>query len=355
MKITEIEVAGYERVARAEDAESGLLAYIAVHSTALGPAIGGTRIWKYESDEAALRDVLRLSMGMTYKSAVAETGLGGGKSVVVLRDGAKKSPELLRAMAAFVHRFEGSYFAAEDVGSTPEDLVVMREITPYVVALPVSHGGSGNPSPFTAWGVFRGIQACVSRAYGSDDLKGLHVAVQGLGSVGTFLCEHLHRAGAQLTVADVRESSAQAARERFGATVVAPDVILQMPCDVLAPCALGAVINDRTLPELRCRVVAGAANNQLDRDEHGDLLRKRGIVYAPDFVINAGGIINIAVELSPSGYQEAAALERCSRIYDVIARVLQEADDQEISTHQAAVDLAKRRVAASARTSSLKS
>jgi leucine dehydrogenase len=354
VKITELDVVGYERVAHATDEASGLDAYIAVHSTALGPAVGGTRIWAYESDQAALRDVLRLAEGMTFKSAVAETGLGGGKSVVVLKPGAQKTPALLTAMGEFVHRFSGIYFAAEDVGSTPEDLVIMRSVTPFVVALPKEHGGSGNPSPFTALGVFRGIQACVNRATGSDSLSGLHVAVQGLGSVGSFLCGHLANAGATLTVSDVRESATQAMCDLYGATVVPPDVILKVPCDVLSPCAMGAVINDSSLPQLRCRIVAGAANNQLDRPEHGELLRKRGIIYAPDFVINAGGIINIAVEVSPGGYQESVAKERVSRIYGVIARVLEEAEEKELSTSAAATDRANRLVAASTSASAVK-
>lgn len=345
MRVTEIDVQGYERVARAEDGESGLLAFIAVHDTTLGPAVGGTRVWSYGSEDEALRDVLRLSAGMTWKSAVARTGLGGGKSVVLLRDGVAKTPHLLSAMGRFVEEFHGRYYAAEDVGSTPEDLVAMRTVTSRVLGLPRERGGSGNPSPWTALGVYRGIQACCKTVFGGDDLAGLRVAVQGLGSVGAALCGHLHEAGASLVVSDVRAAQCESVAERYGAEIVKPEDILRVPCDVVAPCALGAVVNDRTIGELRCKIVAGAANNQLDRDEHGELLRLRGILYAPDFVINAGGIINIAVELQPSGYDEAAARERVSRIYDVMLDVLRTAAGRDMGTHAAALEIAQGLVA----------
>ncbi len=346
MKIVEIPTAGYERVAEAVDPAVGLHAFIAVHSTVLGPAVGGIRMWPYASREAALTDALRLAEGMTWKSAVAETGLGGGKAVIIGDSKTKKTPELFVAMGCFVQDFQGRDVPAEDVGTTTGDLENVAKSTKWVSGLPRDKGGSGNPSPFTARGVFLGIQACAADVFGTQDLQGRTVAIQGLGSVGFALARHLHEAGAKLIVADLDAARLADAAAEFGAVVEDVKRIHAAACDVFAPCALGAVINDQTLPELRCRIVAGAANNQLHELRHGEELRKRKIVNAPDFVINAGGIINVGQEFAPGGYQEAVATKKVANIFRAVKETLALAKALEIPTSEAALRLAKSKLAA---------
>ena len=344
MQIDRIKVTDYEQVLRATDPASGLKAFIAVHSTALGPAIGGTRMWPYENEEAALKDVLRLSAGMTWKSAVAGTGLGGGKSVIIGDSRTDKAEPLLRAMGRFVDRLDGIYYAAEDVGTTPSDLEIMAKETQYVTGLPRELGGSGNPSPFTAQGVFRGIQACVAHRLNKRSLAGVTVAVQGLGSVGAALCRHLKEADADLILADIDDDRVTVLADELEARTVPTNEILSVVCDVLAPCALGGIINSKTIPQLRCSIVAGAANNQLEKPEDGEALRARGILYAPDFVINAGGIINIAVEVRAQPYDAEAAHRWVDRIHQNVTDIIQLAEHDSVATNVAALMLARRRV-----------
>ncbi len=341
MEITRIPVEGYEEVYRATDARAGLKAYIAVHDTTLGPALGGCRMWHYSRDEDALTDALRLARGMTFKSAVARTGLGGGKSVIVGDPKSEKTEDLFRAMGRFVHTLGGRYTTAEDVGTNEADMLTVREVTPYVSGLPRIKGGSGDPSPFTALGCFVGMQAACEAAYGSDDLGKRTVAIQGIGNVGFHLAKQLHEVGAKLWLTDVNEARLKEAAKELDAQIVDPHEIYALPVDVFAPCALGAVLNDRTIPQLKCKVIAGAANNQLAEDRHGEALVKRDILYAPDFVINAGGIINVSVEFMAGGYDEETSLKRVNNIRTAIRDIVRTAKEQQIPTSQAAVVLAE--------------
>jgi len=346
MKIEEIQVEGYEKVVHAEDPDSGLNAIISVHDTTLGPALGGLRMWPYLSFKEALTDVNRLARGMTYKSAVAETGLGGGKSIIIGNSKTDKSEKLFRAMGRFVDSLGGLYTTAEDVGTSVEDCVIIRRETRHVTGLPREMGSSGDPSPYTARGAFLGMKACIEKALGTDSFKDVRIAVQGAGHVAIHLCRHLWEAGAKLIVTDIVKEKADEVVERYGATLVAPEEIYDVDCDIYAPCALGATINDDTVPRLKCKIVAGAANNSCLTEEHGDRLRERGILYAPDFVINAGGIINVSVELEPGGYNEARANEKVNHIYDAVKAVIEYADRHSIATNRAAVKFAESKIAA---------
>ncbi|MBM4015668.1 MAG: Glu/Leu/Phe/Val dehydrogenase [Planctomycetes bacterium] len=348
MNITEIAVPGYERVARAEDPERGFTALIAVHDTTLGPALGGLRIWKYASVAEAQVDVLRLARGMTYKSAVARTGLGGGKAVIVGDARKDKSDALLSWMGRFIDSFAGRYITAEDVGTSVLDLDVIARETRHVAGRAREVGGSGDPSPWTALGTFVSMEAALLHQTGSAAFRGRKVAIQGMGHVGYWLARHLAEAGAQLLVADLDPARVERVVKEFAATAVPPDQILGAECDVLAPCALGAVLNDRTLPNLRCKVVCGAANNQLAEDRHGLLLKERGILYAPDYVVNAGGILNISVELAPGGYDSAQAEQKVRGIAQSLKGVLDRAQREGIPTARAA-DLEAQTLLAAAR------
>jgi leucine dehydrogenase len=341
MKITDVEVGGYERVARAEDEGSGLLAYVSVHSTVLGPSLGGMRLWPYATESEALTDVLRLSRGMTFKSAVAQTGLGGGKSVVVA-DPHDKSPELFEAMGRFVDTFGGGYITAQDVNVGVSDLRHVRRATRYVAGLTREEGGGGDPGPYTAYGCYLAVGAALAEATGSGEIAGRTVAVQGLGSVGFALAQRLAAAGAELVVSDLDERNLTRASELLGATPVAANAIYAIACDVFAPCALGGVLNDETIPRLKCAVVAGSANNQLlDEQRHAAALQARGILYAPDYVANAGGIMNIAAERQPGGYDEEAALARIRTIPSILHDVFTRARERGMTTHEAARELAE--------------
>jgi leucine dehydrogenase len=346
MKITNLEVPGYERVARAEDDASGLRAFISVHSTRLGPSLGGMRLWPYATHDAALEDVLRLSRAMTYKSAVAHTGLGGGKSVVIA-DPSQKTDELFEAMGRFVDDFGGTYITAEDVNVGIPDLRSVQRTTSHVTGLTVAEGGGGNPRAATAFGCFLGVGAALLEASGNSDVAGRTVAVQGLGSVGFGLAEHLAVAGARVLATDVNPERMEHAVSELGVEVVDSDGIYGVECDVFAPCALGGVLNDDTIARLRCAVIAGAANNQLlDEVRHGEMLRERGIVYAPDYVINAGGVINISCELRPGGYDADAAAREVHAIPRTLAEVFARARERGITTHAAAQELAEAALAA---------
>ncbi|MDJ0976375.1 MAG: Glu/Leu/Phe/Val dehydrogenase dimerization domain-containing protein [Planctomycetota bacterium] len=344
MDITEIPQEGYEKVVKCEDAESGLKAVIAVHNTTLGPALGGLRMWPYASWDDAVFDVLRLSKGMTYKSAVADTGLGGGKSVIIGNPKTEKTESLFRAMGRFVDSLEGKYITAEDVGTSVADMVHVRKETTRVTGLPRDMGSSGDPSPWTALGTFLGIKACLEEVFGTDDFNGRSVAVQGCGHVGEFLVNHLHKAGAKLFLADIQAEKAQKLAEATGGTVVDPSEILFVECDVLAPCALGAVVNDESLPKLDTKIIAGAANNILLREDHGQRLREAGILYAPDYVINAGGIINVSIEVEGE-YDEVKAEAKVKNIYHALKRVFEISKERNISTNEASNLVAEERLA----------
>jgi leucine dehydrogenase len=341
IRVTDIPIPGYEKVVMAEDPKIGFKSIIAVHDTTLGPALGGLRMWPYESEIQALTDVLRLSRGMTYKSAVARTGLGGGKSVIFGDPRKDKRPEVFRAMGEFVESLGGRYITAEDVGTSVGDMKWIREKTNWVTGRAREEGGSGDPSPFTSYGVFLGIKAFVEEELKRKSLKGVKVAVQGAGHVGWFLMGRLRESGCEVTVCDVDRTKVDAAVKEFGAKTCDPEAVYALPVDVFAPCALGAVVNDRTLPQFKCRVIAGGANNQLHEPRHGEELKRRGIAYAPDYVINAGGVINVSFELLPGGYDEAQSTRKVEGIYDTLKQILRLSADEDITTADAADRLAE--------------
>jgi leucine dehydrogenase len=310
----------YGEVHFARDAASGLRAIVAIHDTRLGPALGGCRFLPYAKDEDALVDALRLARGMTYKAALADLPHGGGKSVLIRPHAPHfDRASVFRAFGRFIDDLGGHYITAEDSGTGLEDMEIIRTVTKHVTGVDVAHGGSGDPSPFTALGVRRGIEACVKIKLGRDSLDGIHVAVQGVGHVGYHLCRELAAAGARLSVADVDPLKGERAQREFGATVVPLESIFDVECDVLAPCALGSALNDQTIPRIRAAVIAGAANNQLAEPHNGDDVHSRGILYAPDYAINAGGLINVAIEVT--GYDAKKSRERVMTIYDTIHEI----------------------------------
>jgi len=343
LKLERLTVKGYEQVIKVADSKAGLTAIIAIHDLTLGPALGGIRIQPYATFEEALTDALRLSKGMTYKSAVAEVGHGGGKSVIIADPKKQKTPEMLRAFGRAVEALGGIYICAEDVGCTTQDVKIVRQATQYVVGLP-HEKSSGDPGPYTAWGTFRGIQATLKKIFGSDSLEGRTIAIQGLGNVGMNLAEFCYWAGANLVLADIDPVKLEKTAAKYGAKTVPADQILFAECDILAPCALGAILNDQTIPKLRCKGVAGSANNQLLNDNHADLLRARGILYAPDFVINAGGLLNVAAELAEEGYVPTNPRQKVHRIYDTLIAIYEIAERNRESTQTAALALADYRI-----------
>jgi leucine dehydrogenase len=346
MEISEIEVDGYERVARCRDQKSGLHALIAVHDTTLGPALGGMRMLPYSSEDEALFDVLRLSRGMTYKSAVAETGLGGGKSVIIGDPKLMKSPALFRAMGKFVDSFDGQYITAEDMNIGIPDLEIVRLETRWVTGLSRESGSSGNPSPYTAKGCLVGMRAVLEEVYGSADFKKKRVLIQGVGAVGGRLAVLLKEQGAHVIICDINEARVDDLKRVHGFETVPDAKHLDVACDIYAPCARGAGLNDETVPKLKCKAVAGCANNQLLEPRHARDLRARSILFAPDYVINAGGIINVSVELLPGGYDESVSMKMIARIYDNLKRVFEISRRENVPTNEAAARLAEQRLAA---------
>ena len=334
----------HEQVIFCHDQESGLKAIIAIHDTTLGPALGGCRMWQYENEDLALRDVLRLSRGMTYKSAAAGLNLGGGKAVIIGNPKADKSETLFRAYGRFVQGLCGRYITAEDVGTTVREMEWVRMETDYVTGISRALGGSGDPSPVTALGCYEGIKASVKWQTGNESLEGKRVAVQGVGAVGYHLVQHLARDGAKVIATDIDAENLKRITNDFRSVeTVTPDKIYGVECDVFAPCALGAVINDDTIPQLRCAILAGSANNILaDEDKHSAMLEKKGILYAPDYVINAGGLINVANELE--GYNRERAVQQAASIYNIVTTIYQIARDEKITTTRAANALAERRI-----------
>lgn len=332
----------YEQLVFCQDQQSGLKAIIAIHDTTLGPALGGTRMWTYESEEAAIEDALRLAKGMTYKNAAAGLNLGGGKTVIIGDPRKDKSEELFRAFGRYVQGLNGRYITAEDVGTTVADMDLIHEETDFVTGISPAFGSSGNPSPVTAYGVYKGMKAAAKAAFGTDSLEGKTVAVQGVGNVAYSLCRHLYEEGAQLIVTDINKEAVQRVVNEFGAQAVDPNEIYGVECDIFAPCALGAVINDQTIPQLKAKVIAGSANNQLRDTTHGDIIHEMGIVYAPDYVINAGGVINVADELY--GYNSERAMKKVELIYDNIEKVIEISKRDGIPTYVAADRMAEERI-----------
>jgi leucine dehydrogenase len=329
----------HEQVLIGRDAESGYHGIIAIHSTRLGPAVGGTRFWNYASEDEALTDALRLSHGMTYKNALAGMPLGGGKSIIIGHSKSANREALLRAHGRFVDTLQGRYITAEDVGTSPKDMEIVRLETQHVAGL---LGRSGDPSPFTARGVFRAIAASAKFRWNRDDLSGLTVAIQGCGNVGYNLAKLLHNAGAKLIATDVDDNNLARVVDELAAETVHPDEIFSVPADVFAPCALGGILNDRTIPALKVQIVAGAANNQLLEERHGAMLHERNILYAPDYVANAGGILNGGRELL--GWTAEQSLAKVDQIYDTVLRVFESAHAQKLSTNKAADRLAEERL-----------
>ncbi len=329
----------HEQIAFCHDASANYRGLIAIHNTTLGPALGGTRYWKYENEGAAVTDALRLARGMTYKAAVTGLNLGGGKSVILMGDGPVDREALMRAHGRFVESFKGRYITAEDVNTSPADMEYIHLETEHVVGL---QGRSGDPSPVTAHGVYRGMKAAAKWKFGDDSLAGRTVAVQGAGHVGYYLCKYLAAEGAKLIIADIAKEKVKVVVDEFGAKTVAPDAIYSQQADIFAPCALGAVINDNTIPQLKVQVIAGGANNVLAEPRHGDEIEKKGILYAPDYVINAGGLINVNSELEHWSAERAFKL--AGEIYNTMLRVFEISKEEKIPTYIAADRLAEKRI-----------
>ncbi len=334
---------GHEQVVFCHDKTTGLKAIIAIHDTTLGPALGGCRMWDYKSEEEALRDVLRLSRGMTYKNAVSGLNLGGGKSVIIGDPKKLKSEALFRTFGRFVDSLGGRYITAEDVNIRVSDIEQVALETAYVTGVSSRAGGSGDPSPVTAWGVYQGIKASVKYKLNKDSLKGVTVAVQGVGAVGSHLIEYLVNEGAKIYAADIDPEKVKANVKLYGAEAAQLHEIHKLSVDVFAPCALGGFLNDQTIPEIKAPIIAGAANNQLlDERVHGAMLKERGILYAPDYVINAGGVINVYQELQ--GYDAEIAKKKASGIYDTLLAIYKQADEQQITTNAASNVIAEQRI-----------
>jgi leucine dehydrogenase len=334
----------HEQVVFCYDHATGLKAIIGIHNTTLGPALGGTRMWVYNSEAEALNDVLRLSRGMTFKNAIAGLNHGGGKAVIIGDAKKQKSEALLRRFGKFVQSLSGKYITAEDVGMSTRDMELIGMETKFVSGMPDNMGGSGDPSPVTAYSTYMGMKAAAKKAFGTDDLSGKKVSVQGIGHVGGYLVDLLAKEGAQLFITDIYEDRLrEVASKHASVKVVGLDEIYDLDVDIYAPCALGATVNDNTLKRLKCQVIAGAANNQLkDETIHGNACRDMGIIYAPDFLINSGGVINVAMELT--GYNRENAYAQAAKIYDYTTDILNKADAENINTQHAAMKVARERI-----------
>lgn len=342
----------HEQIVFCSRPEAGLKAIIAIHDTTLGPALGGVRMWNYSTEAEAIKDVLRLSRGMTYKAAISGLNLGGGKAVIIGDSRTDKTEPLFRAFGRFVDGLAGRYLTAEDVGMSEKDMEWIFSETRYVTGIPKTMGGSGDPSPVTAYGVYMGIKASAQKAYGSDSLEGKRIGIQGAGSVASYLARYLNKEDADLYVTDIFEEKSQKVAAETGATVVDPDQLYTMELDVFSPCALGGAVNDDTIHHLSCDIIAGGANNILDDEKrHGAMLQDLNILYAPDYVINAGGIINISSELE--GYNEERAMSKTARIYDTVLNIFSTAEENEITPVEASNLLAEERIAAVGKVSTL--
>jgi len=346
--IAQMMLNNHEQIVFCNDNATGLKAIIAIHNTVLGPSLGGTRMWNYNNEMEALTDVLRLSRGMTYKSSVAGLNLGGGKAVIIGDSKKIKTEALLRRFGKFVDSLGGKYITAEDVAMSSRDMEIINMETEHVSGLPENMGGSGDPSPVTAYGVYVSMKASARETWGSDSLSGKKVLVQGIGHVGESLVASLTKEGAKVYINDISEERVKAAVDKYKAEFVAADKMFDLDIDIYAPCALGATVNDDTLARLKCKVICGAANNQLaDEKKHGELVKQKGILYAPDFVVNAGGIINVYYELE--GYNRERAMSHAEKIYDTTWNIFQTAKSENIPTFMAANLLAEKRIEAIAR------
>jgi len=335
---------GHEQIVLCHDEATNLRAIIAIHNTILGPALGGCRMWPFESEEEAIFDAMRLSRGMTYKNAAAGLNLGGGKAVIIGDPNKDKSEALFRAFGRFVQSLGGRYITAEDVGTSVEDMEQIKMETSFVSGLPPEFGGSGDPSPFTALGVFEGIKASVKFKLQKKDIRGIKVAVQGVGHVGYYLCEMLHEAGAELIVTDIFEDKIDMVVNEFGAKSVPEDEIYSVDTEVFAPCALGAIVNDETIKQMKFKIIAGGANNQLlDENIHGKKLKAKDILYAPDYLINAGGVINVYFE-TINEYNKERVTKKVKNIYNILMEVYKISGEQNITTVEAAAHFAENRI-----------
>ncbi len=350
-----METHDYENIFFCQEKTLGLKAIIVIHDTTLGPAAGGIRMWPYESEAEALKDVLRLARGMTYKCAAAGASYGGGKCVVIGDPKRDKTEARLRTLGRFINRLNGLFITGVDVGTTPEDMLVIRQETPFVVTVPEAWGGPGDSSQATAYGVVQGIRASLKEIYGSPDLQGRTIALQGTGAVGKHALKYLVEAGAIVTVADIDQERARLVAAEYDLHIVSPEEIHSLRTDVYCPCALGNVLNDQTIPELRCKIVCGSANNQLGEERHGDLLQQRGILYAPDYIVNTGGLLAGLDSLNPGGFNRQRAMEQVSRLYDAMENIIAISKAQNIPTNRAADVLAEQRIAAIRQVKSLAS
>ncbi|MDG1810518.1 MAG: Glu/Leu/Phe/Val dehydrogenase [Polaribacter sp.] len=334
---------GHEQIVFCNDEDTGLKAIIGIHNTVLGPALGGTRMWTYNNEWDALNDVLRLSRGMTFKSAITGLNLGGGKAVIIGDAKTQKNDALMRRFGEFVHSLSGKYITAEDVGMETRDMDIVREVTPHVTGISESLGGAGNPSPITAYGVFMGMKAAAKYQFGTEKLDGKKVLVQGVGHVGETLVKHITEEGGKVIINDINEARLEELSNKYGANVVLGNDIYGLDVDIYAPCALGATINDATISQLKAKVIAGAANNQLaDEIKHGRMLKEKGIAYAPDFLINAGGIINVYAELE--GYGKDEIIRKTENIYNTTLDIFNLSAKENITTHNAALNIAQSRI-----------
>ena len=340
LTIKEISIEGYDKVIEALDPANKLHCFIALHNCKLGPALGGTRMHTYKSSGEALNDVLRLSKAMTYKSAIVENGLGGGKSVIMANPKTDKTENLLLAFAEVLNYFQGNYIAAEDVGTTTEDMMVMKKRSPYVCALPTEKS-SGDPSRFTAWGIFQGMRAVAQKLWHTSSLRNTTVAIQGLGSVGSKLCDILFWEGAELIICDIDPNKVHDHCMLYGARSVDVGQYFSTPCDILCPCALGGILNDETIPLLNCPAIAGSANNQLLKPENGRQLVQRDILYAPDYIINSGGISNAAAEFDSDGYNPKRVRDKVNHIYDLLLEVFNRSEREKKPPNQVADEIAE--------------
>lgn len=340
----QVSTMGHEQVVFCHDEPTGLKAIIAIHNTILGPSLGGTRMWNYASESEALTDALRLSRGMTYKAAITGLNIGGGKAVIIGDAGKMKTEAFMRRFGRFVESLGGRYITAEDVNMKTKDMEYISMETNHVTGLPETMGGGGDPSPVTAYGTYLGMKASTNKVFGNDSLTGKKVAVQGVGQVGMHLVERLAKEGAKVYITDISDEKLNKVATQHGAIVVGQDEIYDLDVDIYAPCALGATLNDNTIGRLKCQIVAGAANNQLANEErHGYMLMDKGIVYAPDFLINAGGLINVYAE-HLGGYNRESAYQHADKIYDTCLNILNVAENKKIPAQEAAIQLAQERI-----------
>ena len=341
--VGKMETMGHEQVVFCNDKVTGLKAIIAIHDTTLGPALGGTRMWNYSSEAEALQDVLRLSRGMTFKASISGLNLGGGKAVIIGDASKDKTEALMKKFGEYVDSLGGKYITAEDVGMNTKDMEYVREKTKYVTGIPESMGGSGDPSPVTAYGVYMGMKASAKFKWGSDSLEGKTILVQGVGHVGENLVKHITEEGAKVYITDINLSKLAEVSEQYGAEIINGDSIYDMDMDIYAPCALGSTLNTNTINRLKCQIIAGSANNQLsDEVVHGKMIKDKGIVYAPDFLINAGGLINVYSEIN--GYKRQESLSQTKMIYDTTLEILLKSEEENITTHKAALLIAEQRI-----------